>query len=141
MPKLNGEGGDGVAVIEVADVTDAGIPVVGAVGVRAAHRPDRNVLEDRKGAELRGCGRHARVARRPENRNAGASRTGGRKPPNGYSTCSVTGIAISASPASLLARHSSAVSFAGAVCPTAEKVSVDRRARAGLRRAGRSDSR
>ena len=63
-----GERVDGVAVVEVADPADAGVVVVGAVRVRAAHRPDRDVLEDREGAELGRCRRHARVPRRAEDR-------------------------------------------------------------------------
>src|SRR5207247_10887842 len=56
------EGVDGVAVIEVADVANARIVVVGAVKVRAAHRPDRDVLEDRKAPELGRGGGDTRVS-------------------------------------------------------------------------------
>ena len=52
-----------VAAVEVADLADARIVVVRAVRVRAAHRADRDVLEDGEGAELGRGGRHAGVAR------------------------------------------------------------------------------
>src|SRR5205085_3345822 len=55
------EGVDRVAAVEVADVADAGIVVVRAVRVRAAHRADGDVLEHREGAELRRRGRDTRV--------------------------------------------------------------------------------
>src|SRR6516165_10840845 len=37
-----------LASVEVADPANAGVVVVRAVGIRAGHRPDRDVLEDRE---------------------------------------------------------------------------------------------
>src|SRR3954447_26336861 len=65
------EGGAGervqrFAAVEVADPADAGVVVARAVGVGAAHAPDRDVLEDWPGAERGRGGGNTRVAGRGE---------------------------------------------------------------------------
>jgi hypothetical protein len=52
------------AAVEIADPTDSGVVVAGAVWVSAAHPADGDVFEDGPGAERCRCGRNAGVARR-----------------------------------------------------------------------------
>src|SRR4051795_13020695 len=65
------EGGAGervqrFAAVEVADPSNAGVVVARAVGVGAAHAPDRDVLEDWPGAERGRGGGNTGVAGRGE---------------------------------------------------------------------------